>query len=129
MRKKSLGTSALKSVGLVDDRGNVLAFPPREDDSIEMDRDPTGMELRCAKVLYETHTGLSFASLILPPPGQPNDTRAYPDIVAFWIYVKTARAMIQEMRTLSFDVVQNIRGKPFHDAKDIWETIIDECSP
>ena len=115
MRKKALGTTALKPP-LVDDRGNVIAFPEREDDHIALPRPATGMELRCAAVLYETHTGEQWDAVAV-------------DSVVYWIWIKTAVACIREMRTLSYDVVQQIRGKPFHDAKDIWETIIDVCSP
>ena len=116
--RKQLLTSALKSpkATLLDDAGNVVQFPERDDDTIGMGRPATGMELRCAQVLYETHTGESWDGVAV-------------DSVLYWIWIKTAHAMIREMRTLSYDVVQKIRGKPFHDAKDIWETIIDECSP
>ena len=116
MRKKALITTALKPAPLVDDSGNVLKFPERVDETPEMERVPTGMELRCARVLYEAHTGDIWEEL-----AEGSDE--------YWVYVKTARAMIQEMRTLSFDIVQKVRGKPFTNAKDIWETIIDECSP
>lgn len=106
----------MKRAKLLDENSNVIALPERDDDTVAMDREPTGMELRCARVLYECHTGYLWDDIAV-------------DSVQYWIWIKTARAMIQEMRTLSFDIVQKIRGKPFHNAKDIWETIIDECSP
>lgn len=101
---------------LLDADSNVIALPERDDDTIAMDREPTGMELRCAAALYECHTGYLWDDMAVGS-------------VQYWIWLKTARVMIREMRTLSYDIVQKVRGKPFHNAKDIWETIIDECSP
>lgn len=92
---------------------NVVTLPQR-DDQLEMERPPTGMELKLAKAMYEAQFDEPFE-------------RADDVLNAIWI--KTARLGIREMRALSYDVTQAIRGKPFYDAKDIWETIIDECSP
>lgn len=92
---------------------NVVSLPQR-DDQLEMERPPTGMELRVAKAMYEAQFDEPFEDA---------------DEVLNAIWIKTARLGIQELRALSFDVTQQIRGKPFHDAKDIWETIIDACSP
>lgn len=81
-----------------------------------MEREPTGMELRLAKAMHDLHTGDDFDDL--------GD-----DSVVRWIWIKTARAGIHEMRSLTFDVVQKISGKPYRDPKDLWETIIDAASP
>ena len=95
---------------------NVVQLPPPADDTLEMERPPTGMELRVATAMYEAQFDEPLAAL--------ND-----DDVLRWIWIKTARLGIRELRALSYDVTSAIRGKPFYDAKGIWETIIDTCSP
>ena len=92
---------------------NVVPLPQRED-ALEMERPPTGREMCVAKVMYEAQFDEPFEDA---------------DAVLNAIWIKTARLGIREMRALSYDVTQAIRGKPFYDAKDIWETIIDACSP
>jgi len=116
LRKKLTAASALKPPGLVDASGNVVKFPERDDDTAGMGRAPTSIELKLAAVLYETHEGGEWSRVV-----EGSET--------YWIYIKTVSCMIHEMRALPFDITQKIRGKPFHDAKDIWETIIDACSP
>lgn len=104
-------------MALLDEHSNVIAMPTRTDDSLRMERDPTGMELRLARMMYEVHTGNVWADLLQQPSYSP-ELVTYPDSDVFWIWIKTARAGIREMRALTFDVVQQIRGKPFYDAKD-----------
>ena len=104
---------------LVDDRHNVIQMPdrPGKDDRLDMpDRGPTSLELKLAKVMHNLHNETQW------------DDLAEDDIVR-WIWIKTARFAIREMRALPYDITQKIRGKPFYDAKSIWETIIDASSP
>lgn len=117
--KKELLRTALSSPQralLVDEHSNVILMPQKSDDTVRMRREPTSLELRLAKTLYEALQGEDWDDV---------DTEE----VKYWLWVKTAAACIQDMRALPFDIAQKIRGKPFHNAKDIWETIIDAASP
>lgn len=115
--KRDLKNTAAKPP-LVDDRANVVVLAEhRTDDRLDMpDRDPTSLEMKIAKVMHNLHNEEHWDDL-------PEDD------ITRWIWIKTARFAIREMRALPYDITQKIRGKPFFDAKSIWETIIDAASP
>lgn len=94
-------------------KDNVVPLLQREQ---ILGRAPTGMEIVVARAMC---AGC----------GESPDADCE-DGVKNWVQLLPAsQHVIRAMRHLSFDIVQAIRGKPFYDAKDIWETIIDECSP